>query len=153
MDLVQVESPFAGNTEENRQYALKAMRDCFDRDEAPFASHILYTEVLNDELFDERELGIRAGLCWGEASERTVVYVDLGITRGMVQGIEAAHATGRPVVFRSLNPERSDYTQHELFAYGLEEQLSPDKLVYDNIVRPSTAKIKKIADRIRTGSP
>lgn len=74
------------------------------RGEAPFASHLLYTQkgILDDTDKNERKLGIDAGLCWGEVADKTVVYQDLGITMGMLQGIDHAHSMKRPVEYRSL---------------------------------------------------
>lgn len=105
--LVQLESPYAGNIERNLQYAREAMRDCLMRGEAPFASHALYTQrgVLDDNDKSERTLGIEAGLAWGAQAERTVVYVDLGITAGMHIGIERARSVGRPVELRTLGAQ------------------------------------------------
>lgn len=85
-------------------YARAAMRDCLLRGEAPYASHLLYTQegVLDDDVPEERQLGIHAGLCWGSAALKTVVYTDLGISEGMKQGIRHAEAEGRPIEYRSL---------------------------------------------------
>lgn len=108
MRRVIVESPFAGVDDEQRaknlQYARAAMHDCLVRGEAPFASHLLYTQpgVLDDELADERALGIEAGLVWGHLADVTVVYTDRGISGGMQQGIERATREGRPVKYRTL---------------------------------------------------
>lgn len=104
MRLVIVESPYAGDVEGNADYARACMKDCLQRGEAPFASHLLYTQpgVLNDLDPKERDLGIRAGLAWGYEAEATVVYIDRGISRGMQLGIDHANACGRPVEERRL---------------------------------------------------
>jgi hypothetical protein len=102
--LVVIESPYAGDVERNVAYARAAMRDCLMRGEAPLASHLLYTQpsVLKDEISEERHLGIAAGLAWGRLAEATVVYVDLGLTVGMEQGMADARLVGRPIERRSL---------------------------------------------------
>lgn len=104
MKLVILESPYAGDVEANLAYGRACMRDCLQRDEAPFASHLLYTQegVLNDNNPSERVRGIRAGLAWGEKAEATVVYTDLGISTGMEQGIKHAEVCNRPVEYRSI---------------------------------------------------
>lgn len=108
MRLVIVESPYkaasAAELEINVAYARAAMRDCLLRGEAPFASHLLYTQqdVLDDNDEDERALGINAGLLWGERADATVVYTDRGTSAGMRHGITRADADGRPVEYRSL---------------------------------------------------
>lgn len=104
MRLVIVESPYAGDVARNTAYARAAMRDCLLKGEAPFASHLLYTQlqVLDDTNPYERALGIEAGLRWGEHARATVVYDDLGLTKGMRQGIERALDAGRPVEMRQI---------------------------------------------------
>ena len=106
--LVILESPFAGNpteTAKNITYARACMLDCLLRGEAPYASHLLYTQegVLDDTVPEQRKLGIEAGLAWGQKAEATVVYTDRGISTGMLQGIERARRQGRPIEARSLN--------------------------------------------------
>ena len=102
--LVLIESPFAGDVERNRAYARAAMRDCLKRGEAPFASHLLYTQpgVLDDGIPSERDLGIEAGLAWGEVAHATVVYADHGISSGMQKGIDRAKQLGRPIEYRMI---------------------------------------------------
>lgn len=104
MRLVIVESPYAGDVQQNEAYARAALRDCLLRDEAPLASHLLYTQpgVLDDGDFDERLLGIMAGLAWGRHADATVVYIDRGISQGMREGISRAQRDGRPIERRSL---------------------------------------------------
>lgn len=104
MKLVLLESPYAGDIVKNTQYARKCMRDCFLRGEYPFASHLLYTQdgILNDDIAEERFLGITAGLEWGKFADYTVVYTDLGISNGMRYGIENAEKSGREIIYRKL---------------------------------------------------
>lgn len=104
MPLVIIESPYAGDVDRNLRYVRACMHDCLVRGEAPFASHALYTQpgVLDDGVPAQRERGINAGLAWGLKADKTVVYTDLGITKGMDQGIAAARAAGRPVEMRQV---------------------------------------------------
>ena len=106
MELVIIESPWKANSAaiqlRNRLYAIKAMQDSIQRKEAPYASHLLYTQFLTEEIEHERNLGIEMGLLWAQKAEKTVVYDDLGITSGMTFGIRRAIKEGRPVEFRSL---------------------------------------------------
>lgn len=108
MKRVLIESPYKADTPEqiarNVAYAREACRDCLSRGESPYASHLFFTQdgILNDAVPSERRLGIDAGLAWGSAAELTVVYIDLGVTEGMVEGIKRAEAEGRPVEERTL---------------------------------------------------
>lgn len=104
MRRVVLESPFAGNVEENLSYARACVKDCLKRGETVYASHLLYTQpgILDDLNPEERALGIKAGLIWGELVDATVVYTDLGISDGMRLGIAAAETLGRHVEYRSI---------------------------------------------------
>lgn len=108
MRRVIVESPYAGDIERNLEYARQCMHDCLMRGEAPFASHLLYAQphILDDDVPEERELGILAGFAWRSVAEATVVYTDHGISNGMREGIKQAETEGRPIEYRSLNPSQ-----------------------------------------------
>jgi hypothetical protein len=82
---VILESPYAGDIKRNVTYARMAVRDSLSRGEAPIASHLLYTqeEILKDEIPEERQWGIDAGLAWKEVATKHVFYVDYGYSRGM----------------------------------------------------------------------
>ena len=115
--MVIIESPFAGNVQENILYARMAVRDSLLRGEAPIASHLLYTQegVLNDNIKEEREQGINAGLAWGDVANQTVVYIDRGISHGMEYGIQRAITDGRDIVFRSLPEFASNLTIEQCY--------------------------------------
>jgi hypothetical protein len=99
---VILETPYAGAVERNLAYARAVMLDSLRRNEAPFLSHLLYPQVLDDLIPEERKLGIEAGFAWGAVAESVIVYKDLGISRGMEVGLETARARGLPIEFRSL---------------------------------------------------
>lgn len=107
MRRVIIESPYAGDVEENLRYLRACLRDSLLRGEAPFASHGLYTQagVLDDTDPEERAHGIEAGFAWRPAAEATVVYTDRGISHGMHQGIEDARCNGRIIEYRVLPME------------------------------------------------
>jgi hypothetical protein len=72
------------------------------RGEAPIASHLLYTQVLRDDIPAERALGIAAGLAWLPMAEAMVVYIDCGVSPGMREAIAAAERLGIPIIRRKL---------------------------------------------------
>jgi hypothetical protein len=100
--IVILESPYAGDVDRNVAYARACVRHALESGEAPFASHLLYTQCLDDLEPAQRELGIRAGFEFRHCAAATVVYVDRGISRGMREGIEHARDLGQPVEFREL---------------------------------------------------
>lgn len=99
---VLLESPFSGDVKRNIEYARKCMADSLRRGEYPMVSHLLYPQVLEDTDEKQRELGIKAGFSWGLAAEKTVVYEDLGISKGMERGIEDAFKNKRKIEFRRI---------------------------------------------------
>lgn len=104
MRRVIVESPFKGQLSRNLTYARRALKDCLLRGEAPFASHLLYTQedVLDDNIEEERNLGIESGLAWGLLADATVVYTDYGTSLGMYLGVQHAKINNRPIEYRKI---------------------------------------------------
>lgn len=99
---VYLASPLSGDVERNQNYARAAMKDSLGRGEAPFVPHLLYTQVLDDTKPEEREAGMRAGTAILLRCDAVVIYVDLGISRGMQAEMDAARAAGIVVEERRL---------------------------------------------------
>lgn len=119
MRMVIIESPYAPPEgepahiqlellERNERFARACIAHALSIGEAPFASHMLYTQrgILRDGVPEERAKGIAAGLEIGKRADATVVYTNLGISRGMEQGIRAAEEAGRPIEWRVLESWR-----------------------------------------------
>lgn len=102
--IVIIESPYAGDVERNIRYARAAMRDCLLRGEAPYASHLLYTQdgVLDDDVPEQRKLGMEAGFEFTRVADLVAVYSDLGISKGMEDGIQVHINNGRTIEVREL---------------------------------------------------
>lgn len=107
--LVILESPYNAPTpkgiERNVEYARACLADSLSRGEAPFASHLLYTQALNDKDEKDRACGIEAGFAWAKQVAnyvKCVVYTDRGVSPGMEKGIEHASQNRIPVEFRKL---------------------------------------------------
>lgn len=104
--LVVVESRHAGSPDEvarNIAYTLRCVRHSIAQGESPVAGHLLYTRVLNDEIAEERALGIACHLAWIDRADAVVVYTDLGVSRGMQMAIDHANGAGVPVERRSIS--------------------------------------------------
>jgi hypothetical protein len=104
--------------DENRRYRDAAIRDSCLRGEQPFASHRMYDGPLDDLNPSERNLGIVAGFAWGELAEKRIVYVDLGVTRGMEAGIREAERLRQPVEIRRVPGWRGRGPEHVSVALG-----------------------------------
>lgn len=99
---VVIESPLKGNIEKNIKYAQLCCIDCLRRNEAPYASHLLMTQFLDDANLEDRKLGIESGFVWGECCDKIVVYQDLGISEGMLLGISKATNNNKNIEYRNL---------------------------------------------------
>ncbi len=106
---VDIETPYAGRTYKevtrNIRYTRACLSDSLLKGEIPFASHLLYTQtgILDDNSPEEREMGIMAGKKLIETlNATTVVYTDLGISKGMDLGIKIAKKDRRKIEYRSL---------------------------------------------------
>lgn len=81
--IVIVESPYAGDTDANHAYCVRACVDSFRRNEIPFASHLMYPHVLDELKPEERERGITAGYAFWPLAAKIVFYMDKGMSPGM----------------------------------------------------------------------
>ena len=104
MKKVIIESPYAGNIEQNIKYARACLKDSLSRGEAPLASHLLYTQdgVLDDGIKAERMQGINAGLDWLEVADLHVFYIDYGMSKGMECARRFSMGSGVKVEYRKL---------------------------------------------------
>ena len=59
----------------------------------------------------ERKLGIEAGISWYNVAEKSVVYTDHGISKGMQQGIDKAQSLGREIEYRKLYEDEKEEKQ------------------------------------------
>jgi len=76
--------------------------DSLSRGEAPFASHLLYTQVLDDSIPDERQTGIQCNLDIMLHASLVAVYIDHGLSPGMMVAIAHARLNGIPIEPRSI---------------------------------------------------
>ena len=105
--LVCVESPYKATNEhsieQHRSYLQQCLADCVKRQESPYASHMMLTDVLDDDDPVERAFGIKAGWEWGIMAEAIVVYGDLGISEGMKRSIEYYESFNIPIERRTID--------------------------------------------------
>lgn len=105
--LVIIESPYGSPdpavVAENAVYLRRCLRHstlCLA--ESPYASHRMLTGALNDLDPEERSIGIAAGFAWRRVADLTAVYLDRGLSSGMIAGIQDALKHNRPIVLRAF---------------------------------------------------
>jgi hypothetical protein len=103
MKLVYICSPFAGDIKGNVQFARAACLYAANQGYAPVAVHLLYPQILDDNIPTQREIGIRMGL-WVLASCDELWICGSRISHGMSCEITEAERIGIPV--RSLSAEQ-----------------------------------------------
>lgn len=103
--LVIIESPYKGkDINSNIAYARAAVKDSINRDELPFASHLIYTQVgiLDDNIIEERNKGINLNLEMIRRADLIAAYVDHGLSHGMIAALHYAQAQNVKIEFRKL---------------------------------------------------
>jgi len=106
MKRVVIESPYAGDVEKNKAYARACVLDCLARGEAPIASHLLLTQVLDDDDPEQRAAGIAAGMAWHVVADLVVFYVDRGWSTGMLAARENCEFIAKTEIRRIYTPFR-----------------------------------------------
>lgn len=101
---VILESPFAGDVKNNVEYAKKLIHDLAYQGFAPSASHLLYTQMLDDTKEFDRRLGIDKGLDYAHNRD-SIIGIDRGISNGMKYGYQRAINENRSVTFFTLSPD------------------------------------------------
>ena len=101
---VIIESPYAGDISRNELYARRALADSISRGEAPFASHLLYTQpgVLDENDPAQRALGIELGYTWMSVASLVVFYIDYGMSPGMYKAEGKAAFLSIPIEKRTI---------------------------------------------------
>jgi len=102
MKRVIIEYPYAGDVQRNIQYAKLCLKDSLMRGEAPIASHLLYTQVLDDLIPEEWKMGIDSGLAWIDMIDLHVFYLDYGWSSGMIAANKMAEEMGINVENRMI---------------------------------------------------
>jgi hypothetical protein len=92
-----------GSVERNIAYAQQCMGDSLKRGEAPFASHLLYTQILDDTIPQQRMMGMQRAFEWYRCADLMAVYTDRGISSGMQKGMEVAEQLKIKIEYRKLD--------------------------------------------------
>lgn len=107
MKLVMIETPLMAKGERtmemNLDYARRCMKDSLSRGEAPFAMHLLYTQVLDDTILEERKQGITCGLAWLLRADSVILYCDYGVSSGMKVAYKKALENNLDIELRFIN--------------------------------------------------
>ncbi|MDR3540696.1 MAG: DUF4406 domain-containing protein [Desulfosporosinus sp.] len=109
--LVYICSPLRGDIERNIAKAVGYCRFASIQGVIPLAPHIIFTQFLNDEISEERKLGLQLGLELLKYCQELWAFGGW-ITEGMLGEIESAKRLSIPCQYYSDQCERSENT-HE----------------------------------------
>ena len=101
---VTIESPYAGDVDRNNTYLNLCILDCLLRGETPYASHRMLPGALDDNVPEERKLGISAGLAMSKITDKRAFYADLGYSTGMSAAKAYYESEGMSFEERALGP-------------------------------------------------
>ena len=94
--LVYIASPYSGDVERNVAFAKAACRYAMNQGVTPIASHLLYPQMLDDGVPEERKLGTDMGLRILKVCEEVWVCGS-ELSSGMEQEIRAARQLQIPL--------------------------------------------------------
>lgn len=99
MKKVYICSPYAsqGNREQNVRNAIGYCRTAILRGYLPIAPHVFYTQMLNDDIEEERAAGLALGMELLKDCEE--IWVFGSVKGGMVAEVQKAQELGLKVVF------------------------------------------------------
>ena len=97
-------SPFAGDTKANLENARRYLKFAVDKGAIPFAPHLLYPQVMDDQDPAQRKLGLFFGLVWLRKCDEVWVFGKT-ISSGMRAEIDKASKHRIPVRYFTQNCE------------------------------------------------
>lgn len=107
-----LESPFANQDRNkfNNNYfylCLVARKIMIENNASPLFFHALYTQFLNDDVQEERNLGLFNSFNWHSDGDAKLYAIDRGLkdSKGMMLGAADAIKKGMPVKFATAMPE------------------------------------------------
>ena len=97
--LIYIASPYAGDIAGNTQFAIQCCQFAIQRGYTPVASHLIYPQILDDTIPEQRELGLSLGYHPLAASSEMLLVGKL-ICDGMAN--ETYHAERRGINIRYI---------------------------------------------------
>lgn len=105
MEPIVIESPYRelGKKRINKAYLKRCILDCIARGETPYASHRMLTDALDDNIPEQRTVGLMAGIAMARVLRNVAFYVDLGWSEGMLEARAAYDEAAIPYEIRRLH--------------------------------------------------
>ena len=95
---VYIVSRYAGDVEANVAAAVRFCQFAIRKGMMPIASHLLYPQMLHDDISDEREMGMTFGMALLALCDEVWVFCDhSGLSPGMAAEENEAKRLGKPI--------------------------------------------------------
>ncbi|MDR1630077.1 MAG: DUF4406 domain-containing protein [Oscillospiraceae bacterium] len=104
--LVYIASPCRGDVKRNMRKAAKYTMTAIRRGAVPITPHLFYSTVLNDNVPEERDAGMKMGIALLCVCDELWVFGTP--TEGMIAEVEEAIKLKIPVIYHSEAGERKD---------------------------------------------
>lgn len=108
--LILLESPFSSDSQkvfcDHYFYlCLVARKLMKEQNDAPLFFHALYTQMLNDNVVKERDLGLEKSFHWHTKGDCKLYAIDRGISKGMILGALDSIEKNIEIQFFTAMPE------------------------------------------------
>ncbi|MGL4792077.1 MAG: DUF4406 domain-containing protein [Anaerotignaceae bacterium] len=104
MKIIYVASPYAGDIEKNIEFAKRGCVFVKEQGHTFFCPHLLYPTILNENIPQERQLGLDMGIAMLKCCDELWCFGER-ISQGMANEIEQAQSLNIPI-FRVLEKEQ-----------------------------------------------
>lgn len=98
-------SPYAGDVEKNKRLARHLCRKAIESGFAPYAPHLYLPDILDDDIPEQRTIGIDCGLAFIGSCNALFYCAPNGITLGMQREIKYAESIGVNVHEITYSPQ------------------------------------------------
>lgn len=92
-------SPYRGDKERNMTYVRELLTYAINAGYVPIAPHLLYTQVLNDDVPEERKIGINLCEELIRKSDIVIIGKKYGLSLGMKREIILAKKLGKRILW------------------------------------------------------
>lgn len=101
--LMYICSPYRGNVKRNKEYARELTMKAIENGYLPVTVHLYITEVVHDEVPEEREFGMKVGTEILEKCQCILIGGRYGISEGMAGEIAKALDTGKMILTETVD--------------------------------------------------
>lgn len=112
---------------QNVKYARECCRSLVTLGHNPLALHLHDPQFLNDDIEEERALGLKNGKVWLHCADCAIFFTDLGVSDGMKGEIAYCQKKDIPYFMTTLDKVEDAVRQAVINAYAKKEPADDDR--------------------------